>query len=263
MDHHASRTRWPPSSRATRRRRTRSSSARRRSSGPHPTTAPSTASPPGEVRDMVRAGSSEMSKRLLIPVFALTVAAFGCSSSSINTTDGGAGKTGAAGSTAGSGGSTAGSAGAGGSTAGSGGSTAGSSGGAAGADAGAAGADDGLTPPSCLAEDWSPSMFCMILLGFCGNANPGYTTMAECMTTYAAVGVATPNKQLCESGATSATARPTTRATIGRCNCSHATWASATSAPADQSAGSPEASRAGPLFCRGAGLPLPLSPCDA
>ena len=135
-----------------------------------------------------------MSKSLSIPVFAFIVAAIGCSGSSMDMTDGGAGKTG----TAGSGGSTAGS---GGFTAGSNGSAAGSGGG--GADAGAAGsdagADDGPTPPSCLAEDWSPSMFCTILLGFCGNATPGYTTMAECMTTYAAVGVATPNKQLCES----------------------------------------------------------------
>jgi hypothetical protein len=126
-----------------------------------------------------------MSKRLLIPVLAFTVAAIGCSSSAINATDGGAGNTGTAGS--------------GGATAGAGGSTGGSDADAADTDAGAAGADGGLIPPSCLAEDWSPSMFCMILLGFCGNANPGYTTMAECMTTYAAVGVATPNKQLCES----------------------------------------------------------------
>jgi hypothetical protein len=42
-------------------------------------------------------------------------------------------------------------------------------------------------------------MFCTVLLGFCGPASPGYATMAECMTTYDALGTANPFKQQCES----------------------------------------------------------------
>jgi hypothetical protein len=133
-----------------------------------------------------------MSKNLLIPVFVFTIAALGCNSSSNDTTDGGAGKTGSAGAMGGSGGSTEGSGGGGAGAAG-------SDAGGASSDAGAAGSDGGLIPPSCPLDVWSPTMFCTILLGFCGPATPGYTTMAECMTTYAAVGAATPNKQLCES----------------------------------------------------------------
>jgi hypothetical protein len=147
-----------------------------------------------------------MPKRLLISILAVAVAALGCGGSSSGTPDGGAGKTGAAGSTAGVGGS-----------AGAAGSIAGAAGGAAGAgpvsDAGAAGSDagvadpdaevaglaNGVMAPACTTDVMSPSDFCKIYIAFCGAAMPGYTTQAECMTTYAAVGAAMPMKQQCES----------------------------------------------------------------
>jgi hypothetical protein len=122
-----------------------------------------------------------MSKKLLIAVFASILGATGCTSSSNDTTDGGGGNAGSAVSTAGA-------AGAGGADAG-----------AAGADAGAAGADGGITDPVCGVEALSAPDFCRLFIADCGTATTGYATLAECMTTYAAVGVATPNKQQCES----------------------------------------------------------------
>jgi hypothetical protein len=143
-----------------------------------------------------------MSKHLLIPVFALAVAAIGCSGSSSNMT-GGAGKTGTAGSMGGSGGAAAGSGGA---AAGSGGAAAGSDGGVAGSDAGVADPDadvagfaNGVQAPACTTDVFSPAMFCTIYIAFCGSSTPGYTTQAECMSSYAAVGAAKPAKQMCES----------------------------------------------------------------
>ena len=113
-----------------------------------------------------------MSKKFLIPVFAFAASALGCGSSN-DTTGGGAGATGAAG----------------GATAGADASTAGVDGSATGLNSGAAGADAG-----CALET-----FCPIFLQYCGTANPGYTTLAECMTTYAAVGATNPSGQQCES----------------------------------------------------------------
>jgi hypothetical protein len=121
--------------------------------------------------------SIEMSKILLIPVLAFTVAALGCGGS----TNDGAGQTGTAGATGGSSGAAA----------GSGGSTAGS--------CGSPGGDAGIEPPACTTDVFSPTMFCTVLLAFCGNCTTGYTNMAECMTTYAALGTSNPFKQQCES----------------------------------------------------------------
>jgi hypothetical protein len=130
-----------------------------------------------------------MSKSLLIAVFALAVAALGCGGGSNNTTDGGAGATGTAGSTGGSGGGAA----------GAGGGAAGLGGGAAGGDAEVPGLANGVMAPACTTDLLSPSDFCAILIAFCGTATPHYTTQAECVTTYAAVGTSDPFAQKCES----------------------------------------------------------------
>jgi hypothetical protein len=124
-----------------------------------------------------------MSKILLVSVCALAVAAVGCSG---NTNDGGAGHGGTAGATGGSGGSGAGSDG----------STAGSGGGA-----GSAGyiEDAGIDPPACGTDVFSPTMFCTVLLAFCGNGTMGYTNMAECRATYSALGTSNPFRQQCQS----------------------------------------------------------------
>jgi hypothetical protein len=130
--------------------------------------------------------------KLLIPVFAFTVAASGCGGSSNNTT-GGDGKTGAAGSTSGIAGAT----GAAGDSVGADAWTAGTGGSTADTSDGAAGADDALpggTYPVCTVDT-----FCQLFIAYCGTTTPGYTTMDECMTTYAAVGAATPTKQQCET----------------------------------------------------------------
>jgi hypothetical protein len=136
-------------------------------------------------------------KKLLIPVFAFTVAAIGCSGGSNNTTDGGNGTAGSTGGSSGGAASASGGA-AGGGAGGSSGRTAGASGGAAGASGGGAGSDagsgDDIFAPVCTLET-----FCPIFLEYCGTTTPGYTTLAECMTTYAAIGAATPNKQQCET----------------------------------------------------------------
>jgi len=125
-------------------------------------------------------------KTFLIPVLAFAVAAIGCDGSSSDTTGGGAGKTGAAGSTAGAGGSTAD------------GSTAGWDGSTASADGSTAGT--GLDSPAAGGDVvCNLQTFCPVFLAYCGTTTPGYTTMDECMTTYAAVGAATPAKQQCES----------------------------------------------------------------
>ena len=118
----------------------------------------------------------EVLKKLLIPVFAVAVAAVGCSGANNATGDG---KTGTAGSTAGADASTADAAGA----------TASADGSMTGLNSPAAGADAGCTLET----------FCPIFLQYCGTANPGYTTLAECMTTYAAVGATNPSGQQCES----------------------------------------------------------------
>ena len=120
--------------------------------------------------------------KLLIPGFAFTVAAFavaalGCSGGSTDAT--GNGKTGAAGATAGADASMADAAG----------STADLDGSMTGLNSPAAGADAGCTLET----------FCPIFLEYCGAANPGYTTLAECMATYAAIGATNPSGQQCES----------------------------------------------------------------
>lgn len=135
-----------------------------------------------------------MLKKLLIPVLAFTVAAIGCGGGSNDTTGGGAG----------SGGSTA---GAGGSTAGADGSTAGADGWTAGTDAaagvdGADGAEVGTgldSPPAGADVVCTLQTFCPVFLTYCGTTTPGYTTLAECMTSFAAVGAANALKQQCES----------------------------------------------------------------
>jgi hypothetical protein len=119
----------------------------------------------------------EVLKKLLIPVFAVAVATVGCSGGSTNAT--GDGKTGAVGSTAGADAATADAAG----------STASADGSMTGLNSPPAGADAGCTLET----------FCPIFLQYCGTANPGYTTLEECMTTYAAVGASNPSGQQCES----------------------------------------------------------------
>jgi hypothetical protein len=126
-----------------------------------------------------------MLKRLLIPVLAFTVAAIGCGGNS-NRTIGGDGETGAAGTE----GATAGASGA---TAGVSGATAGTSGGEAGTSGGTDAGSDGAFP-ACNLET-----FCPVFLATCGTTTKGYTTLAECMTTFAAVGAASPYQQQCES----------------------------------------------------------------
>ena len=103
-----------------------------------------------------------MLKKLLIPVFAFTVAAIGCSGSSNDTTHGDAGTAG---------------------------STAVADASMTGLNSPVAGADAGCTLET----------FCPIFLQYCGTANPGYTTLAECMTTYAAIGATNSSGQQCES----------------------------------------------------------------
>jgi hypothetical protein len=122
-----------------------------------------------------------MSKHHLIPVFAFAVAAAGCGGGSSAAPDGAAGQSGAGGMPD-------------------------STGGGAGWDAAAAGAagtdaslNPDIPPPGCTTDVWPPATFCMYYLAFCGTTTPGYTTMDECMATYAAVGAATPTKQMCES----------------------------------------------------------------
>jgi hypothetical protein len=115
-----------------------------------------------------------MSKILLIPVFAFAVAPLGCNGNANN----GSGNTGTAGATDAS-------------AAGAAGSAAGSCGGSSG--------DAGIEPPACTTDVFSPTMFCTILLAFCGDCTAGYTTMNQCMTTYAALGTSNPFKQQCES----------------------------------------------------------------
>jgi hypothetical protein len=107
----------------------------------------------------------EVFKKLLIPALALTVAALGCGGGS-NDTTGAGGRVGAAGVD----GSTA-------------------DGSMTGVNSAAAGPDAGCTLET----------FCPIFLAYCGSTTPGYTTLAECMTTYAAIGAANPYKQQCES----------------------------------------------------------------
>jgi hypothetical protein len=102
-------------------------------------------------------------KKLLIPALALTVAALGCGGGS-NDTTGAGGRVGAAGVD----GSTA-------------------DGSMTGVNSAAAGPDAGCTLET----------FCPIFLAYCGSTTPGYTTLAECMTTYAAIGAANPYKQQC------------------------------------------------------------------
>jgi hypothetical protein len=126
-----------------------------------------------------------VSKKFLIPVFAFAVAALGCSGSRDDTIGSG----GAAGSTSGAGASTAGT---GGPAAGTEGSTAGSSGGTDGTDGTDAGSDGSF--PACNLET-----FCPVFLAYCGTTTPGYTTLTECMATFAAVGVANPYQQQCET----------------------------------------------------------------
>ena len=103
-----------------------------------------------------------MLKKLLIPVFAFTVAAIGCSGGSNDTPSGDAG---AAGSTAA-------------------------------ADASMTGLNSPVAGPDvvCTLET-----FCPIYVAYCDTTIPGYTTLAECMTTFAALGVANPTKQTCQS----------------------------------------------------------------
>ncbi len=66
-------------------------------------------------------------------------------------------------------------------------------------DAGAAGADasmTGLNSPAAGADVvCTLETFCPIYLAYCGTATPGYTTLAECMTSFAAI----PYAQQCES----------------------------------------------------------------
>ncbi|HEX4403500.1 MAG TPA: hypothetical protein VH560_01650 [Polyangia bacterium] len=40
--------------------------------------------------------------------------------------------------------------------------------------------------------------FCPTFIAYCGTATPGYTTLAECMSTFAALGVANAPKQTCQ-----------------------------------------------------------------
>jgi hypothetical protein len=104
----------------------------------------------------------EVLKKFLIPVFAFTVAAIGCSGSSNDAPHGDAGTAGAAAVVDGS---------------------------MTGVNSAAAGPDAGCTLET----------FCPIFLQYCGATSPGYTTLAECMTTYAALGAANPYKQQCDS----------------------------------------------------------------
>jgi hypothetical protein len=111
----------------------------------------------------------EVPVKFLIPAFAFAVAAAGCGGGANDGTGGSAGETGAASAD---------------------GSTAGTGGDVAGSDAG--GGD--VTAPTCTIET-----FCPIYLAYCGTSTPGYTTLAECMATYSAIGAADPYKQQCES----------------------------------------------------------------
>jgi hypothetical protein len=104
-------------------------------------------------------------KKFLIPVFAFAAAAIGCTGGSNDVSVHEAG------------------------TAGSDGSTAVVDGSMTGVNSAAAGPD-----VSCTLET-----FCPIYLAYCGTTTPSYSTLAECTTTFTALGTANPYKQQCQS----------------------------------------------------------------
>ncbi|HTA19330.1 MAG TPA: hypothetical protein VK989_08555 [Polyangia bacterium] len=106
-----------------------------------------------------------MSKRFLIPVFAFTVAAISCGGGPSDTARGDAGAAVGDASTAG-------------------------------ADAAMTGLNSPVAGPDVVC---SLATFCPVYIMYCGTATPGYTTPAECMATFAALGAANPTKQMCQS----------------------------------------------------------------